>query len=89
MNKLGIGVAPPLRGLRFRLTEADDSRQVRTGKNGMTAFPNLSEADLKAVTDYLLLREGGTPSPTVKSERPSLQFHGLSQIPGQRRLPRL
>jgi quinoprotein glucose dehydrogenase len=79
-NKMGIGVAPPLRGLRFRLSEAEIRRQVRTGTNGMTAFPNMSEADLKAVTDYLLLRENGTPPPAQKSERPRYSFTGYPRF---------
>jgi quinoprotein glucose dehydrogenase len=57
---MGIGVAPPLRGLRFRMSEADIIRQIRNGTNGMTAFPNMSETDLKAVCDYLLLRDRDT-----------------------------
>jgi quinoprotein glucose dehydrogenase len=80
LNKMGIGVAPPLRGLRFRLTDSEIMRQVRTGTNGMTAFPNLSEADLKAVTDYLLLRESGAPPPNVKSERPRYSFTGYPRF---------
>src|SRR6266436_788883 len=47
MDKLGIGVAPPLRGLRFRLSDAEIMHQVRTGTNGMPAFPNMSDTDLK------------------------------------------
>ena len=50
-TRLGIGVAPPLRGLRFRLTDDDIIKQVRTGKNGMPAFPKLSEADLQALAE--------------------------------------
>ena len=80
LNKMGIGVAPPLRGLRFRLTEEQIVRQVRNGKNGMTAFPNLSESDLKALTDYLLLREGGAPPPEVRSERPRYSFTGYPRF---------
>lgn len=80
LNKMGIGVAPPLRGLRFRLSEADIIRQVRTGTNGMTAFPAMSEPDLKALTDYLLLREGGAPFPNVKSERPHYSFTGYPRF---------
>jgi len=80
LNKMGIGVAPPLRGLRFRLTDSDIMRQVRTGTNGMAAFPTMSEADLKAVTDYLLLREGGTPPPNMKSERPRYSFTGYPRF---------
>jgi quinoprotein glucose dehydrogenase len=80
LNKMGIGVAPPLRGLRFRLNDADIIRQVRTGTNGMTSFPNMSEPDLKALTDYLLLREGGAPGPSMKSERPHYSFTGYPRF---------
>ena len=79
-NKMGIGVAPPLRGLRFRLSEAQIMSQVRNGTNGMTAFPNISEADLKAVTDYLLLRENSDAAPPGKSERPSYSFTGYPRF---------
>jgi quinoprotein glucose dehydrogenase len=77
---MGIGVAPPLRGLRFRLSDADIARQVRSGTNGMTAFPNMSETDLKALTDYLLLRDRGTAPANVKSERPRYSFTGYPKF---------
>jgi quinoprotein glucose dehydrogenase len=80
LNKMGIGVAPPLRGLRSRLKDADILRQIRTGKNGMPAFPNLSDADVKAVTDYLLFREGGAQLPLQKSERPRYGFTGYPRF---------
>ncbi|HLH56125.1 MAG TPA: PQQ-binding-like beta-propeller repeat protein [Verrucomicrobiae bacterium] len=79
-TKMGIGVAPPLRGLRFRLTEADIIRQVRTGTNGMTAFPTMSESDVKAVTDYLLLKENGAAPPITKSARPRYSFTGYPRF---------
>jgi quinoprotein glucose dehydrogenase len=79
-NLMGIGVAPPLRGLRFRLSDADVARQIRTGTNGMTAFPNMSEADVKAVTDYLLLRDRSGPPANVKSERPRYSFTGYPRF---------
>jgi quinoprotein glucose dehydrogenase len=77
---MGIGVAPPLRGLRFRMSDADIARQVRSGTNGMTAFPNMSETDLKALTDYLLLRDRGTIPANVKSERPRYSFTGYPKF---------
>src|SRR4029077_16400425 len=77
---MGIGFAPPLRGLRFRLSDADIARQVRSGTNGMTAFPNMSEADLKAVVDYLLLRDRDTPPANLKSERPRYSFTGYPRF---------
>jgi quinoprotein glucose dehydrogenase len=79
-DRMGIGVAPPLRGLRFRLTDADLARQVRTGTNGMPAFPDLSEVDLRAVTDYLLLREGGAAPAVEKSQRPRYSFTGYPRF---------
>lgn len=80
LNKMGIGVAPPLRGLRFRLSEAEIIRQVRTGTNGMTAFPTMSDGDLHALTDYLLLRDRPTPASNVKTERPHYSFTGYPRF---------
>ncbi len=80
LDKLGIGVAPPLRGLRFRVSDSEIMRQVRTGTNGMTAFPAMSEADLKALVDYLLLRDRTTPPMDVKSARPRYSFTGYPRF---------
>jgi quinoprotein glucose dehydrogenase len=80
MNKLGLGVAPPLVGLRFRLSDLEIMRQVRTGTNGMTAFPDMSEPDLKAVVDYLLLRDRTTPAASERSERPRYSFTGYPRF---------
>ena len=79
-DRLGIGVAPPLRGLRSRLADTEIARQVRTGTNGMPAFHDLSEADLRAVTDYLLFREGGAAPIVEKSERPRYSFTGYPRF---------
>lgn len=82
MDLMGIGVAPPLRGLRFRLSEAEIATRVRNGTNGMTAFPNMSEADLKSLIDYLLLRDHGpglAPA-SIKSERPRYSFTGYPKF---------
>jgi quinoprotein glucose dehydrogenase len=77
---MGIGVAPPLRGVRFRLSEADITRQVRSGTNGMPAFPNLSELDLKSLADYLLLRDRDIPVANARSERPHYSFTGYPRF---------
>jgi quinoprotein glucose dehydrogenase len=86
-TRMGIGVAPPLRGLRLRLSETQIIQQIRTGTNGMTAFPNMSETDLKAVTDYLLLRENGATPPPQKSERPRYSFTGYPRFLDQEGYP--
>ncbi|PWU16162.1 MAG: pyrrolo-quinoline quinone [Verrucomicrobia bacterium] len=95
-NRLGIGVAPPLRGLRHRLTDAQIVQRVREGKNGMPASPNLTDADLKALVDFLLLRDrpvaGTALSPqqsevrtassaqTLRPERPLYNFTGYPRF---------
>jgi quinoprotein glucose dehydrogenase len=81
-DRLGLGVAPPLRGLRFRLADEDIIKQVRTGKNGMPAFPvtSLNETDLKALLDYLLLRDRPGISAPLKTERPRYNFTGYPRF---------
>lgn len=79
-NRLGIGVAPPLRGLRQRLADDAVVKQVREGKNGMPSHPNLSEADLKALLDFLMLRDRPRrPAPT-RRERPLYNSSGYPKF---------
>ena len=80
LNKMGIGVAPPLRGLRSHLKDTNIVQQIRTGKNGMPAFASLSDADVKAVTDYLLFREERTQATPEKSDRPRYGFAGYPRF---------
>ncbi|MDB6023202.1 MAG: Quinoprotein glucose dehydrogenase, partial [Pedosphaera sp.] len=57
--QLGIGIVPALRGLRHRMTDEAVIHQIQTGKNGMPANPDMPEADVKAVVEYLMLRDRG------------------------------
>jgi quinoprotein glucose dehydrogenase len=81
-DRLGLGVAPPLRGLRFRLSDEDIIKQVRTGKNGMPAFPtnSLSETNLNALLDYLIVRDREASHLPAKSERPRYNFTGYHRF---------
>jgi quinoprotein glucose dehydrogenase len=79
-NRLGIGVTPPLRGVRHRLTDQDIIRQIRTGKNAMPANPQLSDADVKALVDYLMVRDRPAPPVDAKSERPKYSFAGYPRF---------
>ncbi len=81
-TRLGLGVATPLRGLRFRLSDKEVINQVRTGKNGMPAFPNavLSETNLSALLDYLMLRDRPKAPVPTKSERPRYNFTGYPRF---------
>ena len=87
-NRLGIGTAPALRGLRHRLTDAAVTNQVRTGKYAMPSIPEaqLSEADLKAVVDYLMLRDRPL-SPPKPTERPVYSFTGYPRFFDQEGYP--
>jgi quinoprotein glucose dehydrogenase len=81
-NRLGIGTAPALRGLRHRLTDEAVTNQVRTGKYAMPAIPEnvVSEADLKALLDYLMLRDRPMPSTKAPTERPVYSFTGYPRF---------
>ena len=80
-NRLGIGTAPALRGLRHRLDDAAVTNQIRTGKYAMPAVPpeQLHEADLKALVDYLMLRDRPLP-PAKPTARPSYSVTGYPRF---------
>ena len=84
-TRLGLGVAPPLRGVRFRLSDDDIIRQVRSGKNGMPSFPTnvLNETNLQSLLDYLALRDLPAASKSKiseKSERPRYDINGYHRF---------
>lgn len=81
-NRLGIGTAPALRGLRHRLTDEVVSKQIRTGKYAMPAMleTQLNEADLKALLDYLMLRDRPIPATNPPTKRPVYSFTGYPRF---------
>lgn len=79
-NKMGIGTAPPMRGLRFRVDDATIKEQIRTGKNAMPAHPDMSEADLQALVDYLLWRDRPLPPRPANPERPDYNVTGYPRF---------
>jgi quinoprotein glucose dehydrogenase len=79
-NRLGIGVAPPLRGLRQRLTDSAVLEQLKTGKNGMPAQTNLSSGDVAALLDFLMLRDRRAPVANIKTERPMYNSTGYPKF---------
>lgn len=83
LNRLGIGTAPALRGLRHRMSDENVTTQIRTGKLAMPAFPEeqLSKSDLPALVDYLMVRDRPGTSVTVPStERPRYSFAGYPRF---------
>ncbi|MBL9128487.1 MAG: PQQ-binding-like beta-propeller repeat protein, partial [Verrucomicrobiales bacterium] len=79
-NRLGIGVCPPLRGLRHRLDADAIRKQVREGRNAMPGVPDLPEADLNALVDYLLLRDGSAKPSATTPERPAYSVSGYPKF---------
>ncbi len=79
-NRLGLGMYPPLRGLRHRLADDAVVKQIREGKNAMPAQPQLSDADLKALVDFLMLRDRPLPPPRPPGERPIYGVNGYPKF---------
>lgn len=79
-HRLGLGMYPPLRGLRHRMAEADVVRQIREGKNAMPAHPDLPASDLAALVDFLLLRDRPLPPPGPRPERPRYNSNGYPKF---------
>ncbi len=88
MNRLGIGTAPALRGLRHRLTDQAVTNQIRTGKYAMPAFPEaqIGQPDLQALVDFLMLRDRSLP-PKAQTERPVYSFAGYPRFFDQEGYP--
>jgi quinoprotein glucose dehydrogenase len=86
-NLLGIGLYPPLRGLRQRMGEEAIIKQIRDGKNAMPANPKLSAEELKALADYLLLRDRPDSGPAPQTERPVYSCAGYPRFYDQEGYP--
>src|SRR6202000_2049284 len=71
-DRMGIGFAPPLRGLRHRLTEAAGHAPNPHGE--------LSMDDTKARVDFLFLRARPAQSEPPKGERPESNSTGYPKF---------
>jgi quinoprotein glucose dehydrogenase len=79
-NRVGLGFAPPLRGLRHRFTDEAVIKQIRQGKNAMPANTDLSETDLKALLDFLMVRDRPVQPEIARSERPRYRVNGYPKF---------
>jgi quinoprotein glucose dehydrogenase len=86
-NLAGAGIFPPLRGLRHHMTDEAIIKQIREGKNAMPANPAMSEADVKALVDFLMLRDRKLPTAQPKGERPVYSFTGYPRFYDQEGYP--
>ncbi len=80
-DRLGIGGAPPLRGLRHRLKDADVLALLQTGRNLMPPAPPLTDQDQKALLDFLFLRDHPDWKPgEAKPPRPAYAMNGYPKL---------
>ena len=79
-TRLGVSTCPPLRGLRHRLTDDVVRKLIREGRNAMPGLPDMREADLNALLDYLMLRDGFVKARTSQPDRPSYSVSGYPKF---------
>jgi quinoprotein glucose dehydrogenase len=79
-NLSGTGFYPPLRGLRHRMSEEAIIKQIREGRNAMPAFPQLQPEELKALADFLLLRDRPQNNSPAQTARPLYSFSGYPRF---------
>ena len=77
-NRVGIGHAPPLRGVRHRLGEAELRALFKTGRNTMPPLPQLTEEQTRAVIDFVLCRD--RPITKAATAKPAWTFSGWNKM---------
>ena len=60
-TRLGLGMVPPLVGLRHRLTDAEVVGQLKAGKGAMPPQPAMTEAQQRDLLDFLMRRNQPLP----------------------------
>lgn len=79
-DRVGVGVAPPLRGLRHRLSDADVLALWKTGRNLMPPAPEMTTEEQKALLDFLFLRDCPQPVRSAKPARPAYTHNGYPKL---------
>lgn len=78
-DRKGIGHAPPLRGVRHRLTDADVRAMLKTGRAAMPPMAHLSEVQIQPLLDFILCRD--RPAKTETNPRGSdWTFAGFNRL---------
>ena len=85
-DRKGIGHVPPLRGVRLRLKDDDIRGQIKNGRNGMPPQPQLTDAQLTPLLDFLLCRDRPIP-PIGENAKPKWTFAGWNRLVDQEGYP--
>jgi glucose dehydrogenase/sugar phosphate isomerase/epimerase len=56
-DRKGIGHAPPLRGLRHRVTDEQIREQLKNGRGSMPPMPQITDEQMKPLLDFLMCRD--------------------------------
>ena len=78
-DRKGIGHVPPLRGVRLRLKDDEIRGQIKNGRNGMPPQPQLTDAQLTPLLDFLLCRDRPIP-PLDPNAKPRWTFAGWNRL---------
>jgi len=79
-NRTGIGVAPPLQGLKHRLKDADVIALLKTGRNLMPAAPPMTGPQQKDLLDFLFRRDRPNITATPDDGPPRYTFSGFNKL---------
>jgi len=85
-NRQGIGMVPSLVGLRHRMSEADVTALLRTGRSQMPPAPLMTDDQHRDLLDFLL-RRNQPPPPKQAAEGPTYFADGWNFINDQEGYP--
>lgn len=75
----GIGMAPPLRGLRHRMRDDEVIALLKTGRNAMPPAPPMADSDRVALLDFLFARDRAANAASNTSV-PRYSFNGYHKL---------
>jgi quinoprotein glucose dehydrogenase len=80
-DRTGLGVAPPLRGLRHRLDDAAVRALWKSGRNLMPPAPPMTAEQSQALLDFLMARDrGASPTKADAAALPRYSFNGYRKL---------
>jgi quinoprotein glucose dehydrogenase len=79
-DRIGIGTAPPLRGLRHRSNDAEVRALLQTGRNLMPPAAPMTEVEQKALLDFIFVRDRTQPVSNAKPTRPAYTHNGYPKL---------
>jgi quinoprotein glucose dehydrogenase len=78
-DRIGVGTAPPLRGLRHRMKDEEVRTLWKTGRNLMPPQPLLTEDQQRSLLDFLFVRDRPQP-PLDPNAPPRYSFGGYQRL---------